>query len=155
MQQIREASHNQQTMQAEADRYEALAAELLVQHTTNASEIARLNSESNLVLKENLGQKDGGLAQLMAKEMESKLKSFDDPLFVHDESVAHKKLEVKSMLSQWTELMASVDTLQSNAADLREKNVLAAKQKADDAAKEAKAADVLAKKAEREAKQQQ
>ena len=155
LEQIREASHNQQTMQAEADRYEALAAELLVQHTTNASEIARLNSESNLVLKENLGQNDGGLAQLMAKEMEGKLKSFDDPLFAHDESVARKKLEVKSMLSQWTELMASVDILQSNAADLREKNVLAAKQKADDAAKEAKAADELAKKAEREARQQQ
>ena len=153
MEQIKEAGHNQQTMQAEADRYEALAAELLVQHTTNASEIARLNAESNLVLKENLGQSDMGLAQLMAKEMEGKLKSFDDPLYAADESVARKKLEVKSMLAQWLELMASVDYLQSNAAEIRERNVLVAKQKADEAAKEAKAADELAKKAERDAKQ--
>ena len=155
LEQIKEAGHNQQTMQAEADRYEALAAELLVQHTTNASEIARLNAESNLVLKENLGQSDMGLAQLMAKEMESKLKSFDDPLYAADESVARKKAEVKNMLTQWVELMASVDYIQSNAAETREKIVQAAKQKAGEAAIEAKAADELAKRAEREAKQLQ
>ena len=154
LEQIKEASHNQQTMQAEADRYEAQAAELLAQHRTNAAEIERLNAESNLVLKENLGQ-DTGLAQLMAKEMAGKLKSFDDPLFALDESVARKKVEVETMLSQWVELMASVDYLRSNATEIRERNVSAAKQRADEAAKEAKAAEELAKQAEKDAKPQQ
>ena len=61
------------------------------------------------------------------KEMEARLKSVDDPLFALDESAARRKNETmamsSAMLTQWAELMASVDYFQSIAADVREKTV--------------------------------
>ena len=113
---------------------------MLAQRQDRVEEIARLNEQANEVLVSRLGQ-EMDFGQWVDKEIESKLKVFDDPLFTQEPRVVQKKTELQAGWDAMRALMADsnahMDFLQKFAAEARVKDVLAAKKKADDEAKEA------------------
>ena len=113
---------------------------MLAQRQDRVEEIARLNEQANEVLVSRLGQ-EMDFGQWVDKEIESKLKVFDDPLFSQEHRVVQKKTELQAgwvaMQAHMADCNAHMEFLQKFAAEARGKDVLAAKKKADDEAKEA------------------
>ena len=150
--QIKESQVAKEAAQAEVDKHDANEARLLALRKQRVEEIATLNEQANEVLVSRLGQ-ELDFSQWLEKDMESKLKVFDDPLFCQEPKVVQKKTEFQAvavaMRAHMADFDAHMDFLQNFAAEFREKEAAAAKKKSDDVAKEA--AEV-AKKAEEDSK---
>ena len=89
----------------------------------------------------------------MDKEMDAKLKIFDDPVFADDATVTQKKGELQAAAvvfrGQWVAFQSQLDFLVKHVAETREQKAIDTKRKADD---EARAVADVAKKADDEAK---
>ena len=96
MSQIRDAQVSKEAAQTEVDKHGANEVRLLALRQERIDEIARLNEEANEVLVSRLGQ-EMDFSQWMDKEMEGKLKVFDDPLFSQEPRVVQKKIEFQAV----------------------------------------------------------
>ena len=156
MDQIRDEQESKQAAQEEVDKHTAEEIRLLDLHQWKLDEIARLNKETTEVCCERLGQAIDA-DQWMHKEVDEKLKVFDDPVFEEDATVKQKKIELQttadSMRHQWTTFTAQLDFLVKHVAATSLQKTVDAKRKADEEAKAASAAAAeVAKKAEEAAK---
>ena len=151
MGQIRDEATAKRDAQDLVDKHAAEEIRLFDLHQWKVDEIARLNKETTEVCHERLGQAVGA-DQWMDREMDAKLKIFDDPVFADDSTVTEKKGELQAAAGvfrgQWVAFQTKLDFLVNHVAETREKKATDAKRKAED---DAKAAASAAKKAEEDA----
>ena len=137
---------------AAADKHEAEEVRLSDLYESTSAMVTRLNKEATEVCHERLEQAVGAGEQ-MAKEIDEKLKIFDDPALSGDSSVTQKKDELRAtsegMRTQWALFSQQLDHLVKYVAETRDSQALEKRRKADE---EAKSAAEAAKKADEEAK---
>ena len=148
LQQTREVQTAKLEAQELLDKHTAKEIELLDLYQDRKEEIARLNKETTEVCHERLGQAPTA-DQWMEREMDEKLKIFDDPSWNGDTTVTEKKALLQTAAGNfrknWAEFQAGLDFLVKHAADEKKrkaaedaKTTAEATRKADEQALEAK-----------------
>jgi colicin import membrane protein len=133
------------------EKHAAKEIELLDLYQERKEDIARLNKETTEVCHERLGQAPTA-DQWMEREMDDKLKIFDDPSWNDDQTVTDKKAQLLAAAStfrrNWATFQSDLDFLVKHAADEKKrkyteeaKAAAEATRKADEEAKEAKKAE--------------
>ena len=116
---------------AEADKHEAEEVRLSDLYESTSAMVTRLNKEATEVCHERLEQAVGAGEQ-MAKEIDEKLKIFDDPALSGDSSVTQKKDELRAtsegMRTQWALFSQQLDHLVKYVAETRDSQALEKKE---------------------------